>query len=141
MIPKKLLNLIKKQTGNIHRRDVDSATAALESLKIPLTSEFAEIYKNYRPANFTSSSSNEYILDVCVPSEQIQGATEFIHAIWELPENLICFTSLQGEGGYLFDLVTGSVSDFNLANYDKFIAGDIPPRWSSFYNFMTWFLS
>lgn len=141
MIPTSLISQIEKQAGNIQREDKVSATIALKNLNIPLTSEFAEIYKNYRPANFTSSTSNEYILDVCVPTEQILGATEFIHETWELPERLICFTSLQGEGGYLFDIETGGIFDFDLTDYEDFISGKIPPRWSSFYEFIKWFIS
>lgn len=141
MIPETLLTLIKKQSGDFHRADENLAILALESLKIPLTSEFAEFYIKYCPIDFKSTVSDEYIMDICEPSEQVLAGTQFIHEVWELPTNFICFTSLQGEGGYLLDIEAGSVFDFDLADWDDFTAKKIPARWRTFYEFMTWFLT
>lgn len=136
MIPKDLVNLIEKQSERTTSIDKKSAACALEKLGIPLDSEFGEIFLNYLPANFQSSVSDEYICDISEPTEQISVGTEFIHEMWELPENYICFTSLQGEGGYLLDKNSGGVWDFDLAQYDDFVSGLTPPRWTGFFDFI-----
>lgn len=67
--------------------------------------------------------------------------TEFIHDMWELPENYIGLTSLQGEGGYLLDKNSGGVWDFDLAQREDFVSGLTPPNWSGFFEFVRWYLS
>ena len=67
--------------------------------------------------------------------------TEFIHEVWELPENFVAFTSLQGEGGYLLDKDSGGVWDFDLGDWEAFVAGRIPARWAGFFEFITWLLT
>lgn len=141
MIPESLVKLIEAQSDNIHRTRKDLAIAALKELGVSLDSEFAELFIEYKPANFKSAVSDEYICDIAEPTPQIMAGTEFIHEMWELPENYICFTSLQGEGGYLFDKHSGMVWDFALSQYDDFISGKIPPKWKGFFEFVTWYLS
>ena len=141
MIPKDLVSLIEKQPNSIHRTDKYLAISALEKLGVSPDSEFGSIYINYLPANFKSSVSDEYICDVSEPTEQILMGTEFIHDMWELPENYIGFTSLQGEGGYLLDKNSGGVWDFDLAQQEDFVSGLIPPKWSGFFEFIRWYLS
>lgn len=72
--------------------------------------------------------SDELICDIAEPTQQIKTGTEFIHEMWELPEKYICFTSLQGEGGYLLDKLSGGVWDFDLSQHDDFVTGKTPPN-------------
>ncbi|UWF51928.1 SMI1/KNR4 family protein [Pseudomonas sp. N3-W] len=141
MIPEKLATLIEQQQDDIHRADKKSVEIALEALGVSPDSEFGEIYIKYKPANFESNVSDEYIKDVAEPTQQVLRGTTFIHEVWEIPENYICFTSLQGEGGYFLDKLSGCVWDFDLAQQENFVSGLIPARWGSFFEFLTWYLS
>lgn len=141
MIPNDLKRLIEAQPGNIHRTRKDLAANALKELGVSLESEFAKVFTEYKPANFKSTMSDEFICDIAEPTQQVKAGTEFIHDMWELPENYICFTSLQGEGGYLLDKHSGGVWDFDLSQHDDFVSGRIPPKWNSFFEFISWYLS
>jgi len=123
------------------RTDKDAAKQALIELGVPLDSEFAEFYLKYYSPDMVSTVSNEYIVELTSPSEQIATGTKFVHEVWGVPENYICFTSCQGEGGYLLDRLTGKVWDFDLANRNEFITGNIPAKWNGFFEFLIWYLS
>ena len=140
MIPEKLRAKVERQRGNIHRTNPDAVNEALVELGVPLDSEFAEFFREYVITFFISDTSDEQLCDLLSPSKQILLGTEFAHEVWELPENFICFTSCQGEGGYLYDRDTGAVWDFDLADREDFIAGRQKPAWNSFFEFMNWYL-
>ncbi|MGZ0704132.1 SMI1/KNR4 family protein [Pseudomonas sp. L5B5] len=140
MIPPQLIALIEALPSFRPRPDTAEVTRALATLGIALDSEFAQIYLAYHPADFESRASYEVLMDIDGPSDEILMCTEFIHEVWELPENFIAFTSLQGEGGYLLDKDSGGVWDFDLGDWEAFVAGRIPARWASFFEFITWYL-
>lgn len=140
MIPPQLIALIEALPSFRPRPDTAEVTRALATLGIALDSEFAQIYLAYHPADFASRASYEVLMDIDGPSDEILMCTEFIHEVWELPENFIAFTSLQGEGGYLLDKDSGGVWDFDLGDWEAFVAGRIPARWASFFEFITWYL-
>ncbi|RBL67402.1 SMI1/KNR4 family protein, partial [Pseudomonas sp. MWU13-2625] len=108
---------------------------------IALDSEFAQIYLTCHPANFLDRVSYGVLMNIDGPSDEILMCTEFIHEVWELPKNFIAFTSLQGQGGYLLDKDSGGVWDFDLGDREAFVAGRIPARWASFFEFITWLLT
>lgn len=141
MIPDNLIQLIKKQPGDIHRIDKHSATKALTALGVSLNSELYEFFLNYTITYFISNSSDEELCDIATPSNEIEIGTKFIHEVWELPKNLICLTNIQGEGCYLYDNDSGEVLDFSLAKRDDFLAGKNKIKWDSFYKFLIWYLS
>ncbi|WP_414158998.1 SMI1/KNR4 family protein [Pseudomonas sp. BNK-45] len=141
MIPQQLVSLIEAQPRFRPRPDTAEVTRALAALGIALDSEFAQIYLAYHPADFESRASYEVLMDIDGPSDEIQMCTEFIHEVWELPENFVAFTSLQGEGGYLLDKDSGGVWDFDLGDREAFVAGRLPARWAGFFEFITWLLS
>ncbi|MFK3774207.1 SMI1/KNR4 family protein [Pseudomonas sp. NPDC089406] len=141
MIPASLLTLINAQTGDIARKNEHLVIAHLHAMGLCEDSEFGQIYKTYKPANFESRVSFEPLYDIAEPSNQILVGTEFIHDTWELPEHYVCFTTLQGEGGYLLDKISGQVFDFDLGAHDAFVAGMVPARWASFFEFLQWYLS
>ncbi|MEO6677973.1 MAG: SMI1/KNR4 family protein [Pseudomonas sp.] len=141
MIPNELIQLIEKQPGDIHRIDKHSVTEALTALNISLDSELSEFFLNYAITFFRSNSSDEDLCDVADPSNEIAVGTNFIHEVWELPENFICLTSVQGEGCYLYDNNNGEILDFSLANRDDFLAGKQQLKWSSFFEFLIWYMS
>ncbi|ERO62578.1 SMI1/KNR4 family protein [Pseudomonas piscis] len=140
MIPPQLVALIEAQPSFRPRPDTAGVTRALATLGIALDSEFAQIYLAYHPADFASRASYEVLMNIAEPSEEILVGTEFIHEVWELPQNFIAFTSLQGEGGYLLDKDSGGVWDFDLGDWEAFTAGRIAARWTGFFEFITWYL-
>lgn len=141
MIPQQLVSLIEAQSRFRPRPDTAEVTRALATLGIALDSEFAQIYLAYHPADFESRASYEVLMDIDGPSDEILMCTEFIHEVWELPENFVAFTSLQGEGGYLLDKDSGGVWDFDLGDREAFVAGRLPARWAGFFEFITWLLT
>ncbi|MDP4571578.1 SMI1/KNR4 family protein [Pseudomonas sp. LPH60] len=141
MIPQQLVSLIEAQPRFRPRPDTAEVTRALATLGIALDSEFAQIYLAYHPADFESRASYEVLMDIDGPSDEILMCTEFIHEVWELPENFVAFTSLQGEGGYLLDKDSGGVWDFDLGDREAFVAGRLPARWAGFFEFITWLLT
>ncbi|MCD9571937.1 SMI1/KNR4 family protein [Pseudomonas protegens] len=141
MIPQQLVSLIEAQPRFRPRPDTAEVTRALATLGIALDSEFAQIYLTCHPADFESRASYEVLMDIDGPSDEILMCTEFIHEVWELPENFVAFTSLQGEGGYLLDKDSGGVWDFDLGDREAFVAGRLPARWAGFFEFITWLLT
>jgi hypothetical protein len=132
MIPEKLRVQIKLQPGDTCRANPEAVNEALEELGVPLNSEFADFFREYAVTSFSSPVSNEQLCDLLEPIAQILVGTQFVHEVWELPANYICFTTCQGEGGYLYDRDTGAVWDFDLADREDFIAGRQKPAWNSF---------
>ncbi|EPL04955.1 hypothetical protein [Pseudomonas sp. CF161] len=141
MMPPHLVALLEAQPDYQPRTDIAKATQALNTLGIALDSEFAQVYLTCYPSEFKSRASYEMLCDIAEPTEEVLMGTEFIHEVWELPQNFVAFTSLQGEGGYLLDKDSGGVWDFDLAHWEDFTAGRIPARWSGFFEFITWLLT
>jgi hypothetical protein len=135
-----LRKVVERKPGIVLRPDRARAEQALSELDIPLDSEFAEFFLEYMIELFVSPVSDESICDVSEPSCEVMAGTEFVHEVWGLPEQFICFTTVEGEGGYLYDRTTGSVWDFSLATRDAFVNGCERPRWQSFFEFMAWYL-
>jgi hypothetical protein len=140
MIPIKLKNLIEKQAGDVRRTNRVAAEHALCELGVPLDSEFAEFYLNYKITLFQSDASDEQLCDVTEPSAEVAQGTQFVHKVWGLPEQYVCFSSIQGEGAYLYDRNTGKVWNFSLASRDAFLAGKEQSGWHCFYDFLVWYL-
>ncbi|QTT83333.1 SMI1/KNR4 family protein [Pseudomonas chlororaphis] len=141
MIPSHLIKLIEKQPGDIYRDNKDSVIDALNTLNISLDSEIGEFFLNYAITFFQGNTLNTELLDIVDPSNEIEACTNFIHEVWELPEDFISLTGIQGEGCYLYDKNSGEVLDFDLAKRDEFLAGEHQLKWNSFFEFLTWYLS
>jgi len=140
MIPSHLTKLIEQQPGERIRTNRAAAEQALADLGVPLDSEFAQLYLAYRLLSFRSEVSNEDIVDVAEPRREVAVGTRFAHEAWKLPDKYVAFTSMEGEGAYLYDKETGQVWDFELASREAFLAGKQQPKWNSFFEFMTWYL-
>jgi hypothetical protein len=141
MIPAILKKLVEKQLGNVHRTQSETIRDALAELEILPNSEFGEFFMTYKVTLYKGSVFRTELCDISEPSRDIALTTRFIHEAWELPTNFICFSSVEGEGGYLYDKNTGKVWDFSLATRQDFIDGKEKPRWNSFFEFMIWYLS
>ena len=141
MIPARLTELVEKQLGNVHRTQLGLVIDALAELEIQPDCEFGEFFMTYKITLYKGSVFRSELCDISEPSNDIALSTRFIHEAWGLKENFICFTSCEGEGGYLYDRDTGKVWDFSLATRQDFIDGKDQPRWNGFFEFMIWYLS
>ncbi|MFK3774196.1 SMI1/KNR4 family protein [Pseudomonas sp. NPDC089406] len=141
MIPNNLKKTLEHHE-NIHlRKDKDLASKALENLDVSPETEFGQILLSYIIADVISNVSDETLSEISEPSESVLWATEFIHRTWKLPYNYICFTSLEGEGGYIMEKSSGKIWDFDLSERENFLKGEIPAHWNGFYEFLEWYLS
>lgn len=140
MIPIQLKILVEQQSGKVQRTNREAVERALSNLNVPLDSDFAEFFLNYTITLFRSDVSEEQLCDIAEPTPEIALGTRFVHDVWELPEQFICVSSVQGEGAYLYDLKTGKVWDFELGSREVFLSGRQPAKWNSFFEFMTWYL-
>lgn len=134
-IPERLLRLIAAQSGDNLRNDVEqsNAEAELSQLGVTKDSELWMVYSQFCVVNFFSKSSFEALVDVCVPGPEIKVGTAFVHEVWNVPANFIALTTCEGEGAYLYDIVTGSVSDFAIPErFEKLF--------DSFFEFLEWYL-
>ncbi|MBI3562431.1 MAG: SMI1/KNR4 family protein [Gammaproteobacteria bacterium] len=140
MIPDELSKLMGQFKINVKRIDRKAAENALADLNIPIDSEFAEFFLTYLTPPCRSKLSDEVIYDIADPTPEIVAETRFVHDVWDIPDNYICFTSTEGEGAYLYDIKTGKIWDFALVNRTDFLAGKIKPRWNGFFEFLIWYL-
>ena len=140
MVPDQLIELVEQQAGNVHRSNPEIVRNALLELGVSLESEFAEFFLSFAITLFLSDVSDEELCDIAEPTEQIKVGTEFVHEVWGIPENYICFTTAEGEGAYLYDKVSGGVWDFELASRKRFLSCEIGAQWESFFGFMIWYL-
>lgn len=138
MVPQKLVDLlIKESLGLYERIDSEKVSKTLQSLGIEADSQIYEFYTNYMVcvsnAKLQKTDLNEVNMFVL--------STFFIRETWGLPENFVCLSSVEGEGCYLYDKETGKVCDFDLADREAFLSGEIKQEWPDFYSFMEWYLS
>lgn len=140
MIPIQLKKLVEQQPGKVHRTNREAVERALSDLNVSFDSEFAEFFLAYTITLFKSDVSGEQLCDVAEPTPEVALGTHFVHDVWELPEQFVCLSSVQGEGAYLYDRNTGKVWDFDLGCREDFLSGGQPAKWNSFFEFMTWYL-
>ncbi len=141
MIPKNLHGLVSKnKLGKAERSNPTAAQEAMQKLGISEKSEFYEFCISYCLNSLLSPLAEEQLVDVCDPTEEVAAGTAFANEVWELPKEYICFTSCQGEGGFLYSKCTHAVYDFSLSERKEFLASP-KPTWPSFYKFIEWYLS
>jgi len=153
MIPQHIQQLLDEQGCSQRTDDKEALRNTINALGIDPTSDLGEFYLAYDPSLLQSNSSYEQLEDVVVPvvdgaapveadpSETPVGmATAFVRDVWEVPQNMICLTTAEGEGAYLYDLSTKTVYDFSLSQQNELSNGTLSPRWNSFYEFLEWYL-
>lgn len=140
MIPHELKLKIERQPGQIHRSNPQPVSQALDELGVSLESEFGAFFLKYVITCFNSAVSDEELVDLLDPGKPILVGTRFIQQTWKMPERYICITSCQGEGAYLYDITSGEVQDFDLAQRADFLKGIVPNSWPSFFAFLDWYL-
>jgi hypothetical protein len=133
---------MKDQAGSVVRPDqqFQRAMSSLSALGIDRDTEFAEFFLNFRLSAVLSNQNIE-LLDLCSPTEQILGATEFARDIYEMPSEFICLTSGEGEGFIVYSKRDGKIYDIGVDEIDDLDNGITAARWDSFYELIEWYLS
>jgi hypothetical protein len=135
MIPQNIISSALKQSTEDHLQSI----GALKKLKVQDGSQFFEFFSQYF-LPFTERFDAEDVLSLSQPSEQIYETTEWARG-FDLPQSHIALTSGEGEGFYLYNIEDQKVYDVNLGQpWKDMIAGILPARWSSFYEFLSWYL-
>jgi hypothetical protein len=139
VVPEPIRALAKTRIGDIFRNDLAAAQDQLRALGIQSDTQLAAFFLEFNATNMSSTSSFEELQELSSPSPQIQSATRFVHEVWGLPREYVALTSCEGEGGYLYSILTGAVYDFDLATREAFL--DHPhPKWKDFNTFIEWYL-
>ena len=129
-----------KQPGDVLRKNKKKAISELNNLGIPEESQIFKFFEEFTITLFISTSSDEELMDISEPSNQIFTGTEFVHEVWEIPDHYICLTSCEGEGCYLYSKETQAVYDFSLSDRVGFLSSPTP-TWESFFEFIEWYLT
>lgn len=154
MIPNHLQRLLDERGYSPRTDDKEAIRTTLDALGIDPVSELGGFYLEYDPTCLQSRVSYQQLEDVVAP--MIDGAasppvdpsrtpvalaTAFVRAVWEVPAVMICLTTAEGEGAYLYDLTSGAIYDFALSQQAELCNDKLPPRWTSFFEFLEWYLS
>ena len=144
MIPQTIVDAIENQSrGNYMRTNSDS-TEVLESLRelgVDEHNQLKEFFLRYNLSGCLLGQEGEELLDLCSPTRQIAGATDFGRDVYEVPASYICLTSGEGEGFYLYSIADRIVYDVDVDQLDALEAGQIKARWESFYDLLEWYVS
>lgn len=126
--------------GRFIRSDVGAAEAALIKLGVDPQSEYYSFALRYCLGNFFPQAFDDWLCDICEPTEEVLVGTAFVRDAWQLPDDFICLTSCHGEGCILLSRATGEIFDFSLADRELFLQGAVA-RWPSFFKFMRHYLT
>lgn len=139
MIPAPVRTYLAKDTGDITRYDRNTALQVLQGLGVDPGSEFGEFYLEYQ-GSFISPRPVAELLDIEGPAiPAIPDQTEYARDRYQLAERFLALTSDESEGMYLYNRDDRAVYDFDLASYEDFMNGRIPPRWKTFNDFLSWY--
>lgn len=163
MIPDKILTLLNERDYQ-PLSDEEQAIAAktLRALEVDESSQLWQVYSKYSVHmlnNFDFTKRTEALCELVevisyfvdenknvVPratdlaDTHIGSATLFVREVWTVPDNLVCLTSIEGEGGYLYDILTEAIYDFDLDQLNDLTTGQLQPRWKNFWSFLEWYL-
>ncbi|SAL28897.1 SMI1/KNR4 family protein [Caballeronia telluris] len=139
MIPSNVKMHLTKASGDVNRTDRRSAEKTLHGLGIALDSEFGNFYLEYQ-GSFISPRPVAELLDIEGPAiPAIPDQTQYVRERYQIPEQYLALTSDESEGMYLYSKDDQAVYDFDLAMREQFLEGKVPPRWATFYQFLTWY--
>ncbi len=156
MIPELIRQRLNEQRCSPRTDEGDQrlVNEALTALGISLDSELGEFYLNYDPTLLCRRAASKELVDFLVPvvdgterpcvdvfETPIGVCTEFVRDLWETPNTMVCLTTAEGEGAYLYDIMSGVIYDFGLQQRRELASGKLKPRWTSFYKFLEWYLS
>lgn len=137
MIPTEVKNFLSKEGSAVLRQNKIDALRAMDQLGVDRGSDFWEFYENYQ-GPFISPRPAADLYDI-IELSGIVDAVEYVRDRYHLEDRFLPLTSDESEGMYLYDTASGAVFDFYLRDYKEFVAGNIPPRWPNFNEFLRWY--
>ena len=140
MIPKSISDEMLRTRGNVLRKSESLVVEELRRLGVPEHSQFGEFFIHFQVSALSSAVSKEELMDLASPAPQIRSVTEFVHGVYDVPDQFICLTSAEGEGFYLYDRDSEAVYDVGVEDVQALAARTVTPSWRDFYTFISWYL-
>jgi hypothetical protein len=140
MIPADIRALCEARAGHIYQSDNSAAKRALAMLGIAPTSEFHVFFSTFVIENMYPAQSRDTLAPVADDDGELSPGIAFARETWGIPDRYVTMSSLEGEGGYFYDTVTGKVVDVELAHRDAFMAGDVRVLGDTVFDFLRWYL-
>lgn len=157
MIPKQLrLALDEIEARLFNDEETGAATRTLQALGIQHNTQLWEVYSRYLPGTiYPNLVFDEVRAELEDPfsfaaggepfeedpwESPIGNSTAFVRATWEVPDDFVCISSIEGEGAYLYRIGSEAIYDFDLGQSEPLAAGEITPRWPNFFAFLNWYL-
>ena len=140
MMPGDLRAKVEAQMGGVRRSHPAKVEEALRDIGVDPASEFGKFFSEYVITFYRSQKSFVELCDLLEPNPEVLLSTKFVREAWGLPDRYVCFSVLQGEGGYLYDRQNGWVFDFDLSDLEELLSGRLQPGWKGFFEFMEWYL-
>ncbi len=142
MIPEKIVTLMSKQTGKCLRPagDKEKIIECLKELGIEDHEQIKEFFIMYKASAILSKTSNEELMDLLSPTKQIADVTEFVRDVYGVKDDYICISSAEGEGFFLYSKIDSAIYDVNVEELEELEAGSTTPKWTSFFDFLEWYL-
>ena len=142
MIPIEIVEGMKSgRHGAFERREEQKAdiAAQLATLGLDNNDEVRQFFEAYNLNAVLSKQSLE-LMDICSPHPRVARATEFARDIYELGDGFVALSSGEGEGFVLLRTLDGAVFDVGVEQFDALEAGELEPRWASFFDLIIWYL-
>lgn len=140
MLSPKVQQYFKEQNAWYEEASTDYA-GALETLHIPLDSDFAQFYLHAETGP-TFYSRHQELYHICwfVLYSNYDLSVHSARETLKLPEQYLPLDAFVGEGGYFYNRQTDQVLELNLGQpLQDFRAGQLQPQWQNFNSFLEWF--
>ncbi|AXF25095.1 hypothetical protein CUJ89_19835 [Burkholderia pyrrocinia] len=140
MLSDKIISLCKDRGWWFN--DVEASYRdAILGMGLDISSDFSQFYLHVEDGP-TFTSKNGEIYQVCwfLNNSDYDGGLKVAREVLKVPDPYIPLDSFSGERGYFYNAEAGEVFDVGLGgSLEKFIDGDLKPRWSNFNEFIEWF--
>ncbi|MDN4619803.1 hypothetical protein QCD85_16965 [Paenibacillus sp. PsM32] len=140
MLSPKVQQYFKEQNAWYEEASTEYA-GALETLQIPLDSDFAQFYLHAETGP-TFYSRHQELYHICwfVLYSNYDLSIHSARETLKLPEQYLPLDAFVGEGGYFYNRQTDQVLELSLGQrLQDFWAGQLQPQWQSFNSFLEWF--
>lgn len=127
-------------SGDYTRRDRRAVERALAELALEAETDFAQFYLEYQ-GPFIGRRSTPDLDELVDFGSSIMSTLDYFNERYDLGRQFVPLVSDESEGSFLYDVRTGRVYDFRLAEYEQFKSGRVEPRWASFGEFLDWFFA
>jgi hypothetical protein len=137
LISEALKARLRAEPADHARDDRAAAGRALQELRVPLDSDFAQFYLEFG-GPFIGPRPVPELYDL-VDRGGIMDAREYFQDRYALGAEYLALTSDEAEGAFVYNAENGAVYDFELGQGDRFRRGEAAPRWPTFAAFLEWY--